>query len=78
AVAFCDTPDTLFFLTDGTPTEGEITKTDEIRTWFREQNRFARLKVHVITMGSMGVELDFLPAFAAENGGQFVQLTGTH
>jgi HEAT repeat protein len=75
---FCDTPDTLFFLTDGTPTDGEITKTDEIRTWFREHNRFARLKVHVITMGSMGVELDFLPAFAAENGGQFVQLTGTH
>jgi HEAT repeat protein len=78
AVAFCDTPDTLFFLTDGTPTEGEITKTDEIRTWFREQNRFARLKLHVITMGTMGVELDFLPAFAKENGGQFVQLTGTH
>ena len=77
-IPFCDTPDTLFFLTDGTPTEGEITKTDEIRTWFREQNRFARLKLHVITMGSMGVELEFLPAFAAENGGQFVQLTGTH
>jgi HEAT repeat protein len=75
---FCDTPDTLFFLTDGTPTDGEITKTDELRTWFKEQNRFARLKVHVITMGSMGVELEFLPAFAHENGGQFVQLTGTH
>jgi hypothetical protein len=29
-------------------------------------------------MGQMGVELEFLPAFAAENGGQFVQLTGTH
>jgi hypothetical protein len=75
---FCDTPDTLFFLTDGSPTDGEITKTDELRAWFREQNRFARLKVHVITMGAMGVELEFLPAFAQENGGQFVQLTGTH
>jgi len=75
---FCDTPDTLFFLTDGSPTDGEITKTDELRAWFREQNRFARLRVHVITMGTMGVELDFLPQFAQENGGQFVQLTGTH
>jgi HEAT repeat protein len=77
-VAFADTPDTLFFLTDGTPTDGEITKTDELRAWFREQNRFARLRVHVITMGDMGVEIEFLPAFAAENGGQFVHLTGTH
>jgi HEAT repeats len=78
SAAFCDTPDTLFFLTDGSPTDGEITKTDELRAWFREQNRFARLRVHVITMGAMGVELEFLPAFAQENGGQFVQLTGTH
>jgi HEAT repeat protein len=77
-VAFCDTPDTLFFLTDGSPTDGEITKTDELRTWFTEQNRFARLKVHIITMGHMGVELDFLPQFAAENGGEFIHLTGTH
>ena len=46
-----DTPDTVFFLTDGTPTDGEITKADELLAWFRERNRFARLRVHVIAMG---------------------------
>jgi len=76
--SFADTPDTLFFLTDGEPTDGEITKTDELLAWFNERNRFARLRVHVVAMGTMGVALEFLPRFATDNGGQFIHITGTH
>jgi hypothetical protein len=75
---FADTPDTLFFLTDGEPTDGEITKADELLAWFNERNRFARLRVHVIAMGTTGVDLEFLSRLAGDNGGSFIHLTGTY
>jgi len=75
---FGDTADTVFFLTDGTPTDGEITKPDELLVWFGERNRFARLRVHVIAMGKTDVDTEFLKAFAEGTGGTFVHLTGTH
>jgi hypothetical protein len=74
---FPDTPDTLFFLTDGTPTDGEITKPDELLSWFRERNRFARLRVHVIAMGNTGVDLGYLAELARQNDGEFLHLTGS-
>ena len=76
--AFADTPDTLFFLTDGTPTDGEITKADELLSWFNERNRFARLRVHVIAMGNTGVDLEFLSKLAKTNDGFFVHMTGRY
>ncbi|MHC4550427.1 MAG: HEAT repeat domain-containing protein [Planctomycetota bacterium] len=76
--AFTDTPDTLFFLTDGHPTDGEITKADELLPWFNERNRFARLRVHVIAMGTMDVDTEFLRKFAQQNGGKFLHVTGTY
>jgi Mg-chelatase subunit ChlD len=75
---FPDTPDTLFFLTDGTPTDGEITKPDELLSWFRERNRFARLRVHVIAMGNTGIDIDYLRSLAQQNDGEFLHLTGSH
>jgi hypothetical protein len=75
---FTDTPDTLLFLTDGTPTDGEITKGDELLSWFNQRNRFARLRVHVIAMGNTGVDLEFLRNFGEQNGGTFTHLTGTY
>ena len=76
--AFADTPDTLFFLTDGSPTDGEITKADELLSWFNERNRFARLRVHVIAMGNTGVDLEFLSKLAKTNDGFFVHMTGRY
>jgi hypothetical protein len=75
---FADTPDTLFFLTDGRPTDGEITKADELLAWWNERNRFARIRVHVIAMGTTGVDVEFLRRFATENDGTFVHMTGKH
>jgi len=75
---FADTPDTLFFLTDGKATDGDITYSDELLAWFSEQNRFARLRVHVIAMGTTSVDVPFLRAFAKDNDGTFLHLTGDY
>jgi len=75
---FADTPDTLFFLTDGSPTDGEITDAEELLAWFNERNRFARLRVHVIAMGNTGVDTEFLSQLAETNRGTFVHLTGDY
>jgi len=75
---FADTPDTLFFLTDGSPTDGEITDAEELLAWFNERNRFARLRVHVIAMGNTGVDREFLANLAKTNRGTFVHLTGDY
>jgi hypothetical protein len=71
---FADTPDTIYFLTDGEPTVGDITDTEVLNSWFRELNRFARVKVNVITFGNLGVDPEFLRRLAEDNGGVFVQV----
>ncbi|MCU0726792.1 MAG: HEAT repeat domain-containing protein [Planctomycetes bacterium] len=71
---FGDTPDTIFFLTDGEPTTGDITEADVLASWYRELNRFARVKTNVITFGNLGVDTEFLRRLAEENGGVFVQV----
>jgi len=75
---FADTPDTLFFLTDGRATDGEITYSDELLGWFSEQNRFARLRVHVIAMGTTSVDTKFLRSFSEDNDGIYLHLTGDY
>ncbi|MCC7137560.1 MAG: HEAT repeat domain-containing protein [Planctomycetes bacterium] len=67
-------PDTMYFLTDGTPTRGEITDTETILSWMRDVNRFAKVEIHVIAMGNTGVDLEFLRRLAAENDGEFIHV----
>jgi HEAT repeat protein len=67
-------PDTIYFLTDGTPTRGEITDIETILSWMRDVNRFAKVQLHVIAMGNLGVDLDFLQRLASENDGDFVHV----
>ena len=73
---FRRTPDTVFFLTDGQPTVGDITETEELLSWFREQNRFAQLRCHVIAFGDKGIDIHFLTTLATENSGKFFHLRG--
>jgi HEAT repeat protein len=67
-------PDTIYFLTDGTPTRGEIMDTETILSWMRDVNRFAKVELNVIAMGSLGLDLPFLRRLAAENGGEFTHI----
>jgi hypothetical protein len=70
-------PDTIYFLTDGTPTRGEITDKETLLSWMRDVNRFAKVDLHVIAMGSLGVDLPFLTRLAAENGGELIHVPDT-
>jgi HEAT repeat protein len=67
-------PDTVFFLTDGSPTRGEITSAPELLSWFADVNRFAKVELNVIALGNLGVDLPFLSALAESGGGEFLHV----
>ena len=69
-----DIPDTVYFLTDGSPTRGEITSSPELLSWFGNLNRFAKVKLHVVAFGNLGVDLDFLSKLAKIGGGDFIHV----
>ena len=71
---FEETQDTVFFLTDGKPTVGDIIDSAVLLSWFAEHNRFARMHINVITFGSQETNDRFLRRLAVENGGKFVQV----
>ena len=63
--------DTIFFLTDGTPTAGKLVKPDEILAAVRGWNRLAQITVHCIGVGDE-CDVKFLEQMAKESGGTFV------
>ncbi len=67
-------PDTIYFMTDGTPSVGDMTQTLAILSWMRDFNRFAKTELNVIAMGSLGIDLDFLRRLATENNGVFIHV----
>ena len=71
---FTETPDTMFFLTDGAPTLGEIIDADELLAWFTGLNRYARIRVHVVAYGNLGIDTRFLSGLAEQNGGVYINI----
>ena len=69
-----DIPDTVYFLTDGSPTRGEITSPPELLGWFEDLNRFAKVQLHVVAFGTLGVDLPFLRSLATIGGGDFIHV----
>ncbi|MBI4881041.1 MAG: HEAT repeat domain-containing protein [Planctomycetes bacterium] len=63
--------DTIFFLTDGQPTAGEVQDPAEILRRVKEWNRLARVVVHTVGVG-LDHDAAFLRRLAEENGGQYV------
>jgi HEAT repeats/von Willebrand factor type A domain len=65
--------DTVYFLTDGEPTEGETTNIDEILQDVKQWNRSARLIINTIGMNAeTGALKNFLVGLAQITGGQSV------
>lgn len=63
--------DTIFFLTDGQPTQGEVLDPEEILRRVKEKNRLARIVIHTVGVGK-DHDASFLRRLAEENGGQYV------
>ncbi len=66
--------DTVFFLTDGEPTEGELVKDDDIIEEVLRWNRTGKVHLHTITMSKLDRGTAFLQRLATATGGQFVNL----
>jgi len=65
--------DTLYVISDGAPTVGEVTDKDEIRRRVREQNQLRKIAIHCITFGDRN-DTDFLRPMAEENGGRHIHI----
>jgi hypothetical protein len=69
-----DIPDTVYFLTDGRPTRGEITAMPELVSWFENLNRFAKVQLHVIALGDLNVDVPSLRRLAETGGGELIHV----
>ena len=65
--------DTLYVISDGAPTVGEVVDKEEIRRRVRETNRLRRIAIHCITFGNKN-DTDFLGPLAEENGGRHIHV----
>ncbi len=64
--------DTIFFLSDGRPTVGELVDPDDILREVRSSNDLRKVVIHTIAIGEF--QKDFMKTLARENGGVFVDL----
>ena len=58
--------DTLYFLSDGQPSSGEVTDPAALTKWFRQANLERGLVVHTVGIADHG---GLLRTLAVENGG---------
>jgi HEAT repeats/von Willebrand factor type A domain len=65
--------DTLYVITDGAPSVGEITDKQEIRRRVREANKLRKLTIQCVTFGDKN-DTDFLRPLAEENGGRHIHI----
>ncbi|MBK8097543.1 MAG: HEAT repeat domain-containing protein [Planctomycetes bacterium] len=65
--------DTLYVITDGAPTVGEVTDKEEIRRRVRAANQLRKIAIHCVTFGDKN-DTDFLKPLAEENGGRHIHI----
>jgi len=66
--------DEAYIMTDGAPTAGDLVDSDVLLSWFKEKNRLARLRLHVVTFETIDTDLKFLEGLAKAGGGAFVAI----
>jgi Ca-activated chloride channel family protein len=69
-VGYTSEIDTIFFMTDGQPTVGEVQDPLELRRLIREWNRLSRIRIHCIGVGK-DLNIPLLYGIAEDAGGQF-------
>ncbi len=65
--------DTMYVLSDGAPSWGDVTDQDEIRRRVRETNGLRKITIHCVTFGEKNAT-DFLRLLAEENGGRHIHV----
>ena len=64
--------DTIYFLSDGSPTVGKVIDQDEIRAEVKKANKVRKIVIHTIAIGDF--RKNFMKSLAKENGGVYVDL----
>jgi Mg-chelatase subunit ChlD len=64
--------DTVFFLSDGQPTRGDIQDPNRILEEVKRWNRLRRVKVHTVGVGP-GHSVSFMKRLANSSGGTYVR-----
>ncbi len=64
--------DTIFFLSDGRPTVGELVDPDDILREVQIANELRKVVIHTIALGEF--QKEFMKTLARQNNGQFVDL----
>lgn len=64
--------DTIYFLSDGTPTVGKYTEDDEIIAEVQRVNELRKVVIHTIAIGNF--RRNFMETLARQNGGKYVDL----
>jgi hypothetical protein len=64
--------DTIFFLSDGQPTRGDVLDTNQIASEVKRWNALRRVKIHSVGVGK-GHDSGFMSRLANESGGEYVR-----
>jgi len=77
-VAAMDDPDvdTIFLLSDGVPSYGTVSRDFRVRQEVRRHNRWRRVAIHTVLLGTRGTDRRFMKRLASENGGIAVDGSG--
>ena len=73
---FAEDVDTVILLSDGRPSRGIYDRDFRILQEFPRANRFRRMAVHTILVGTKGADRKFMQALAAATGGRFQEAGG--
>src|SRR5204862_4740378 len=65
--------DTIYFLTDGQPSTGEVTDTREINRRVAEANKLRKIVINAISFGERN-QMTFLDHLARDNGGEHIHV----
>ena len=66
--------DTVVLLSDGRPSRGVLDRDFRILMEFPKANRFRRVAVNTVLIGTKGADRKFMEALAAETGGRATQV----
>ena len=67
-----ETPDTIFLLTDGVPSEGRLQDPNFLLEYIGERNRDLQLRIHCISLTTLPAALEFMERIARLTTGQAV------
>jgi HEAT repeat protein len=68
--------DTIYLLSDGVPSFGTVKRDYRIHQEIRKRNRWRRVVIHTILLGTKGTDRKFMQRLASDSGGVAVDVTG--